>query len=411
MMAERGTMRARLVAALRSGDWLDRQRVLAYAAILGAFEIALGLFWTLGARNNLDPLGKPLGTDFLSFWSASRLALDGTPALAYDVVAHAGVQAAVTGGAPTGYFGFFYPPVFLLACLPLALLPYGAALSVWLVATVTPLLFALRRLLGGLAPLELAACLAFPALIINAGHGQNGFLSAALFALACLCLDRRPLLAGLLLGAMIYKPQLAILIPFVLAFSGRWRAFAGAAAGAALLVALSWLVLGGASWAAFLGGLGLVQQTLADGFVEPAKMVSLYAALRLWHVPAPAALLAQTAAALAVLMLVWHHARAASAPLLMALCVTGTLLATPFALDYDLTLLALPLAVLLSAGRAGGFLPYEKTVLFAAFVLPLAVRPLGLLLLPAAPPIIAALMALVVMRIRHAAAAAAARAP
>jgi hypothetical protein len=50
--------------------------------------------------------------------------------------------------------------------------------------------------------------LAFPAVFINAAHGQNGFLSAALIGVGLLVMDRRLLLAGLLLGAMTYKPHL-----------------------------------------------------------------------------------------------------------------------------------------------------------------------------------------------------------
>jgi hypothetical protein len=42
------------------------------------------------------------------------------------------------------------------------------------------------------------------------------------------------------------------------------------------------------------------------------------------------------------------------------LTVCGTLLTTPFVLDYDLTSLAFPLAWLLAQGRRGGFLPNAR---------------------------------------------------
>ena len=41
--------------------------------------------------------------------------------------------------------------------------------------------------------------------------------------------ERRPVLAGLLIGCLTWKPQFGILLPVALAASNRWRAFASAA--------------------------------------------------------------------------------------------------------------------------------------------------------------------------------------
>ena len=54
--------------------------------------------------------------------------------------------------------------------------------------------------------------------------------------------------------------------------------------------------------------------------------------------------------------------------------VAATLLASPFLLDYDLTLLAFPLAYLAREGLERGFAPFEKSVLILAYLLPLASR-------------------------------------
>ena len=78
--------------------------------------------------------------------------------------------------------------------------------------------------------LWLLLALAFPSVLINVGHGQNGFLTAALLGGALVVLDRRPLVAGILLGLLVYKPQYGLMLPIVLAVSGRWRCFAAAAA-------------------------------------------------------------------------------------------------------------------------------------------------------------------------------------
>ena len=76
----------------------------------------------------------------------------------------------------------------------------------------------------------LLLALAFPAVFVNIGHGHNGFLTAALIGAGLLMLDRRPILAGILFGLMAYKPQFGVLIPLVLAATGRWRAFLAARA-------------------------------------------------------------------------------------------------------------------------------------------------------------------------------------
>ena len=57
-------------------------------------------------------------------------------------------------------------------------------------------------------------------------------------------LGRRPVIAGLLLGALVVKPHLALLVPFWLAAGGQWRAFLAAGASALCLLAISWLAFG-----------------------------------------------------------------------------------------------------------------------------------------------------------------------
>ena len=53
-------------------------------------------------------------------------------------------------------------------------------------------------------------------MFVNVGHGQNGFLTAALLGGALHWLDRRPWLAGVLIGCLAYKPQFGVLIPVAL---------------------------------------------------------------------------------------------------------------------------------------------------------------------------------------------------
>ncbi|WP_225768488.1 hypothetical protein [Inquilinus sp. Marseille-Q2685] len=74
-------------------------------------------------------------------------------------------------------------------------------------------------------------------------------------------------------------------------------------------------------------------------------------------------------------------------------------LASPFLLDYDLLMLALPMAWLLASAQRTGFRPWEKVVLFAAFVAPLFLRTIALRLgIPLGPPVLAALLLVVAGR-------------
>ena len=124
----------RAATALADCAWLDAERARAYARILLAVTLAGALGWIALSSGGLDRQGKPIGADFVGFYAASRLALDGRPALAYDVGAHWAAQKALFG-PELGYTAFFYPPPALLVCLPLALAPYFWSLAAWLAAT------------------------------------------------------------------------------------------------------------------------------------------------------------------------------------------------------------------------------------------------------------------------------------
>src|SRR5436305_707287 len=76
------------------------------------------------------------------------------------------------------------------------------------------------------------AVIGTPAAFFNVYGGQNAYFTAALLAGGLLVLDRRPVIGGICFGCLAYKPHMAMLVPFALAASGRWRSFAAAAAAA-----------------------------------------------------------------------------------------------------------------------------------------------------------------------------------
>src|SRR3569833_1520186 len=114
-----------IMTHLRDADGLSPDRARIYGAML-AFGLLAMTAWL-----SLAPLRAAIpGGDFVSFYSASVLALRGHAAAAWQPDLHQAVEQAVLPGF-SGYLAFFYPPPYLLVCWPLALLPYGAALVVW----------------------------------------------------------------------------------------------------------------------------------------------------------------------------------------------------------------------------------------------------------------------------------------
>ena len=386
----------RAATALSDCAWLDAERARAYVRILLAVTLAGAIGWMALSSGGLDREGKPIGTDFVGFYAASRLALGGHPALAYDVGAHWAAQKALFG-PELGYTAFFYPPPALLLCLPLALAPYFWSLAAWLTATGYAFYRVLRLYLPSLDPV---AFLAFPAVFVNVAHGQNGFLSAALIGGGLLTMDARPALAGVLFGAMAFKPHLALVVPFALIFARRWTTLIVAASTAAAFSAASLAAFGWTTWAGFFADSRLARSALENNLVGDEKMQSVFAAVRLLHGSLALAWGAQIATSVAAVAALWLiERRAFRAPAEGAAIVCAGLLASPFVLDYDLTLLAIPLLWLLREGLRTGFLPYEKALLALAFVLPLVARATaGAVGLPLAPLVIAAIFALAMRR-------------
>ena len=408
----------RMHDVLRSGDWLTRERIR-LVAIAVLFASGIGLIYLLVTANGLvDIQGRPLGTDFSSFYAAGTHVLDGHPDAPYDLSRQYAREQAMFGAA-TPFYGWLYPPFFLFIAAALALLPYGAALATWQAATLGLYLLAIRTILAATRPpiapdlavsgnrqwtsdpLWLLLALAFPAVLVNAGHGQNGLLTAALVGGALAILDRRPIVAGILFGLMAYKPQFGLMIPVVLAASGRWRTFSSAVATVALLAAATTLVFGWQVWHAFLESTHFTRLVvLEQGDPGWYKMQSVFAWARMWGAPIPLAYALQGAMVTglaAALIGLWRSAT--PYPLKAAALCLATILATPFTFDYDMMVLAPAIAFFAADGLTRGFGPWEKTALATLWLMPLAARSFAqITVIPLGVPTMLALFILLLRR-------------
>lgn len=395
---------SRLIGVVRQADWLNPQRARAYSLILLIMS-ALGFaIWIGLAEGLIDRTGKPLGSDFMSFYAASKLALAGHAEDAWRPEAHQAAQTAVFGRR-FDYWAFFYPPPYLLVCWPLALLPYGVSLAAWAVSTTAAFVGLMRLWLRRLSEQPVFASyvfLAMPVLWLNLGYGQNGALTAAILAGGCLMLDRRPVLAGLILGMLVIKPQLALAVPFVLAATGRWKTFFATAAGAMALLAASWLAVGPEGFSAFIANSALARATLEQGLVDPGAMQSGFGAFRALGAPVPIAYAGQLLIAIFALAVATFAAWKVRADAFGAAAViaAATPLISPFFLVYDLAITAIPLTWLVVQGARTGFRHWEKVAALLVFVLPFVSRTMTVTFhLPLAPVILLMFLVLVVRRL------------
>ena len=367
---------------LRSGRWLTRERArLVAIALLAAFAVGAG--YLIATSNGLnDHFGRPLGTDFSNVYAAGTYVLDGEPAAPFDPEKQFAREQAIFGQA-TQFYGWHYPPYFLGLAAALAAMPYWLALLVWQGVTLVLYLLAIRAIVaspptgGGKVKNDwLLFALAFPAVFINLGQAHNGFLTAALIGAALVQLDRRPILAGVLIGLLAYKPQFGLLIPLVLVASGRWRAFAAAAATVALMTLAVTLVFGNEVWTAFFASTKFTRVVvLEQGGTGWFKIQSVFAWVRMWGGSVAIAYAAQITLVLALAAaLIWLWRSTAAYPLKAAGLLIASLLATPYSLDYDLMVLAPAIAYLCADGLARGFASYEKTVLAGLWIVPLVAR-------------------------------------
>lgn len=355
-----------LYDGLRSGRWLDRRRVLGYGVALLVFELLAFSVAVVATHGWVVPLSEPTTTDFASFYAAGVLTNAGSPELAYDAARHFAVEHEVTGGV--NYQFFFYPPVYLLICAGLARLPYLAAFILFEAATAALYLVVARHILADHSRAATILLLAFPGVFWTIGLGQNALLTAALFGAATLLVDRRPVLAGLLFGALCYKPHVGLLIPLALAGGGRWRCFLAAAASASLLMLLSLALFGVATWVDFFAAVTSAPDTYQSGRISLFAMISPFGAVRLMGgspVLAYGAQLAAVAAAAGIVAIVWRLRL--SEPVRAAALAAASPIAMPVALIYDMMLAAIAMAWLARAARATGFLPWEKMALSGLF--------------------------------------------
>ena len=350
-------------------SWFLPTRIKVVLLVVAGLFACVWLLW-------LALLGEAFGdadtrVDFHDVWAAASLAAGGEASAAYD---DARLEAEQQGlpGSERGFFKWLYPPPFFLFVIPLGLLPVLPAFAAWVTITACLALSAVRRIAG---QWMVIVAVVVPATFFNFLIGQNGMLTAGLFAWGMLLLRDRPVLAGAVLGLMTYKPQFFPLVMLALLAGRQWHAAIAACASALSIALVSLVAFGPGTWEAFFDtATNAGRDVYRDGgFVQLEKMASVSAMMRLAGASGAASQVAQLVAgvlgAVAVAVL-WR--RNAAPEYRFAGLALGVLLATPYLYHYDLTLLAFAVLWIGVRLQADGRLAAWHWVLFAvALALPI----------------------------------------
>jgi hypothetical protein len=214
--------------------WFTTHRLRAHGLIL-ALCLWSVYVWNMATPGLLDRASNLKGTDFLHFYTLGTLALAHRCGDLYNVQTQSAVAAQRVPAAAHIVYLPLYPPQVSMLCAPFAKLPYSWALVLWL--TLSSLIYglccyALWRTCPNLRNQEstvLILAVAYPAFWHLIAWGQTTALALACFTLAFFAFRaQREFLAGLALGCLIFKPQLAVAVALIFAVTLNWKVIAGA---------------------------------------------------------------------------------------------------------------------------------------------------------------------------------------
>ncbi len=318
----------------------------------------------------MDDKGEHIGRDYINYWAGAKQAIAGRAPAVYDLTGFWDYEKSLVGDISEAKM-YSYPPVLLLLTLPLGLLPFLPGYFLWSILGVAAGTLLLRAQTGWKWPLALTAAFAAPASAWNLIAGQNGFFTAVFLGGGLLMMGRhRPILGGILLGFLCYKPQLGLLLPVALLAGREWKAFFAASVTVVSVVALSALVFGINAWLGFIHQ-AHTQSIMLDMSHWPLRMPTAYAALRVLHAPGVLAYAAQiisTICAAALVAKIWHS-KTSYAVKSAALCMAA-FLATPYAWDYDMIVLTCAMIWMIMEAQRTEFLPWEKFTWMLVLLLP-----------------------------------------
>lgn len=237
----------------KASDTISDPGILRAVSIIGCMGWAMAMVvFVAGMDGPIDPDGHEVGGDFFHFYSAGQLVLEGRGENLYDMATQQGVQRRIIGDESFDRLAFYInPPTVATVMAPLAMLPYRVAFCLYSAAMLGAYLLAMH-LLKPLLPslhsqwtLVVAIGLLFYPVIRTITGGQNTAMSFLCLSGAYASLRRgRSGMAGVWLGILFFKAQLALSLCALLGLRRQWKCLACAAAVALLHYAVGAAVCG-----------------------------------------------------------------------------------------------------------------------------------------------------------------------
>ncbi len=369
MSTSAATVTARLDALVRRADVFlpenlaEQDRAFLRDLLVGGALLFLATLLVYFATISWVP-GYPrdsttliVGRDFIHFWTYGQAATSPDPGRFYDPALFNAHLASILGpGHPS--LNWSYPPSVMLLTAPFGQIGYFPALLIWTllgVAVFIPVALRYARRVNVTDWKIVIPVVISPAAMFCLISGQASFFTAALLIGAFFCLDRRPVLAGVLIGLLTVKPQLGLLFPIMLIASGRWRVFATAAVTSLALAGVTAVVLGPQVWIDFVTkSLPVQNVVLADrDLMTTPFFPTVFMNIRGLNAPYAVAMAGQAVVSVfALAAVIWAFNRRRDAPpqMLFALFLTCSVSFSPYMLAYDLLAATFAAVILLASG-------------------------------------------------------------
>lgn len=294
--------------------------------------------------------------DGLTFSVVSEMLREGhSPYLESERRAHIS-KTRLSGAAPPFDLAFQYPPNALpLFALRAMSSPRAAHVGTAFLTTFVFLLLASQLVRKHLFDNRQAMLLILSAsfsgvLALNVELGQTGLIAAALIVAITLNWSHAPVAAGLMLGALAFKPQYAGPILVVAVVSGKWRIVAGAAGAFLASTIASGISYGFDEWSSFAAAVGQPNHTV-PWMVNWIGGAWHFGAARLETLQA-AALPVFVVATIALAAALWPLRQRCTIEAQLAVAVAWSVLFSPNTHPYDLLVL-LPALVYVSGHYPG----------------------------------------------------------
>jgi len=340
--------------------------------------------WNLATPGLRDRNGNLKGTDFLHLYTLGSLALAHRGADLYDMSTQAALAAERVPEAAGIRYLPLYPPQVSIIFAPLAHLSYGWALILWWggsAALYAICCYSVWRACPNLRDHgEIVALLAvaFPAFFHLIAWGQTSAGALACFTLMFLLLrDKREFLAGLVLGCLIFKPQLGLAVAIVFVSTGAWKTVLGAALSAAGQLSAGVLYYGVEplrQWMRMLRNVRAVLPLLEPKLYQTHSLRTFWSMLVPWPGFSFGLYVVSAALVLGFTIACWKRSEAVPPSLRYSALLLASVLVAPHLTVYDLVILA-P-ALILLADWVIGEPPNPSTrllgtVLYLVYMLPL----------------------------------------